>query len=124
MRNTFHLNVKRKWFDMILSGEKPEEYREIKTYWETRFWHLFPQELNGETFLPIVDSITFSNGYSKDRPQFEIELLGIEKGYGKPEWGAEPNKEYFVLKLGKLLYNVHKVNKVDPLVLNRLKEIC
>ena len=32
-----HLNLKRKWFDMILSGYKKEEYREIKAYWINRF---------------------------------------------------------------------------------------
>lgn len=31
------LPIKKKWFDMILSGEKKEEYREIKPYWDTRF---------------------------------------------------------------------------------------
>ena len=31
-----HLNLKRKWFDMILSGEKKEEYREFKKYWIDR----------------------------------------------------------------------------------------
>jgi len=30
---TLHLNLKRKWFDMILSGDKDEEYREIKPHW-------------------------------------------------------------------------------------------
>lgn len=29
--------IKKKWYDMILSGEKKEEYREIKPYWEVRF---------------------------------------------------------------------------------------
>ena len=28
-----HLVLKRKWYDMIASGEKIEEYREIKPYW-------------------------------------------------------------------------------------------
>lgn len=32
-----HLTLKKKWFDMIASGEKKEEYREIKPYWEKRF---------------------------------------------------------------------------------------
>lgn len=27
---TLHLVLKKRWFDMILSGEKKEEYREIK----------------------------------------------------------------------------------------------
>ena len=31
------LPIKKKWFDMIKSGEKKEEYREIKQYWFTRF---------------------------------------------------------------------------------------
>ena len=31
------LPIKKKWFDMILFGEKKEEYREIKPYWTKRF---------------------------------------------------------------------------------------
>ena len=34
---TLHLNLKKNWFDMIKSGEKKEEYREITPYWCTRF---------------------------------------------------------------------------------------
>ena len=30
------LPIKRKWFDMIKSGEKKEEYREIKPYYDNR----------------------------------------------------------------------------------------
>ena len=36
--NTLHLILKRKWYDMIVSGEKPEEYREKKAYWANRFF--------------------------------------------------------------------------------------
>ena len=40
------LPIKKKWFDMILSGEKKEEYREIKPYYDSRFYHIkaFPKE--------------------------------------------------------------------------------
>ncbi len=31
------LPIKSKWFNMILSGDKQEEYREIKPYYTTRF---------------------------------------------------------------------------------------
>ena len=31
------LPIKKKWFDMIKSGEKKEEYREFKPYYTTRF---------------------------------------------------------------------------------------
>lgn len=33
---TLDLVLKGKWYDMIASGEKTEEYREIKPYWEKR----------------------------------------------------------------------------------------
>ena len=33
---TLHLVLKRKWWDMIASGEKIEEYREVCHYWATR----------------------------------------------------------------------------------------
>lgn len=36
------LPIKKKWFDMILSGEKKEEYREINDYYRVRFCNLFP----------------------------------------------------------------------------------
>ena len=35
------LPIKKEWFDMILSGEKKEEYREIKPYYERRFSNYF-----------------------------------------------------------------------------------
>lgn len=31
------LTIKKKWFDMIKSGEKKEEYREINRYYDSRF---------------------------------------------------------------------------------------
>ena len=33
---TLHLVLKRKWWDMIASGEKKEEYREVCHYWAAR----------------------------------------------------------------------------------------
>ena len=35
------LPIKSKWFNMILSGDKQEEYREIKPYYTTRFKKIF-----------------------------------------------------------------------------------
>lgn len=104
MENTLHLNLKRKWFDMILSGVKTEEYRDIKPFYDKRFKHLFPQNISGETYYPVVDKITFSNGYAKDRPQFVIEIKELLKGRrGYAPWGAEANKEYYLFKLGKVV---------------------
>lgn len=114
---TLHLNLKKKWFDMFLAGIKKEEYREIKQFWVSRFVNLLVvdhtknkshlelilSEDYDKAFFNFFDTITFSNGYAKDRPQFVIELKGIEIREGKPEWGAEPGKKYFVLKTGQVL---------------------
>lgn len=88
-RKTFHLTLSRKWFDMIASGEKKEEYREISGYWIARMRS--PDE---------CETITFSNGYAKNRRQIVIQYLELNHGFGKEAWGAIPNKEYYILKLG------------------------
>lgn len=94
---TLHLNLKRKWFDMILSGEKKEEYREMSIYWGNRFL------INHEGVICNWGTITFSNGYAKNRDQFVVELKGIRVDFGKTEWGAEIQNRYFVLHIGKII---------------------
>ena len=69
------LPIKKKWFDMILLGEKKEEYREIKPYYTTRFLnsgHLkqMVDVLHPEKEPEIVNNgsnrVIFRNGYSND----------------------------------------------------------
>ena len=48
-----HLTLKKKWFDMILSGEKKEEYREIKSYWCAQFACLNGKKLKKEQWRVI-----------------------------------------------------------------------
>lgn len=113
-----HLPIKEKWFDMILSGEKKEEYREIKEYWGKRllcgiglspqfFGHGFSRidriQSIPQAYYKKFEIIRFKNGYSKNAPSFEIECKGIDIGHGLIAWGAEPNKEYFVIKLGNII---------------------
>lgn len=91
------LPIKKKWFDMIKSGEKKEEYREIKPYYDTRFrGYYYPT-------TGMQPHILFRNGYSKNSPTIECKVC-ITKGTGKQEWGAEPNKEYYILDI----LEVHK----------------
>ena len=33
------LPINKKWFDMIVKGEKKEEYRAFTSYYATRFWN-------------------------------------------------------------------------------------
>lgn len=96
------LPIKKKWFDMIKSGVKKEEYREIKPYYDSRFYHIKAKPIIDEKEYSIyVESpkyIIFRNGYSKNSPSIKCEVE-ITTGYGKLEWGAEPDKEYYVLKI-------------------------
>lgn len=101
---TLHLTLTRKWFDMIASGEKKEEYREIKEYWVKRLSDYLVYD--GDWFhmedKPFKEVIA-KNGYAKDAPTIRWQHKGIRIGEGKPEWGAEPGKKYFILEIGEIL---------------------
>lgn len=97
------LPIKKKWFDMILSGEKKEEYREIKPYYTSRFERMW--ENSGYWNYDDRYAVLFRNGYSHSSPSFVAEVsLGI--GTGKSEWGADPGHRYYVLR-------IHKVHRKD-----------
>lgn len=99
------LPIKKKWYDMILSGEKKEEYREIKPYYETRFNKLWQGSLIGGL---AKREVMFRNGYSKDSPSFIAEC-SIRIGYGKTEWGAIPSESYYILEIHKIKNNSQKL---------------
>jgi hypothetical protein len=91
------LTIKKKWFDMIVSGEKKEEYRETKQYWITRLCKRID-----ENHLEIkrFSRVRFRNGYGKNAPVHVRNIESIFIGEGKSEWGAKDNENYFVIKLG------------------------
>lgn len=96
-----HLTLKKKWFDMIASGEKKEEYREIKPYWEKR---LQLMEFNGlKIQLRKFGVIVFKNGYSKNAPTITVKCEGITIGKAKPEWSDNWQGDVFVIKLGDIV---------------------
>lgn len=86
------------WFDMIASGIKREEYREIKPRWDKQIWEKKP------------DEVVFYRGYQKAdiRKEMKVEILDISKGFPKPEWSDTklfiPGQEVYVLKLGQILF--------------------
>ena len=96
------LPIKKKWFDMIKSGEKKEEYREIKPYYDSRFYHIKVKPIvDKKEYSMYVESlkyIIFRNGYSKNSPSIKCEIE-ITTGFGNEKWGAESNKEYYILKI-------------------------
>lgn len=113
------LPIKKKWFDMILSGEKKEEYRDIKEYYETRFQNLFGavtidpssifpdrseyellqgEEVPEEIRKDSIQEIIFRNGYSKDSKTIKARCR-LRIGKERPEWGALPDKQYYILEI-------------------------
>ena len=108
------LPIKKKWFDMIASGEKKEEYREIKPYYDIRIGRAlgscgslsqcvpeWRKKLMEDRTLDVI----FRNGYGCDVPTLWA-TCKVRIGKGKTEWGAEEGKQYYVLK-------ILEVEKVD-----------
>jgi hypothetical protein len=100
---TLHLVIKKTWFDMIFSGEKLVEYREIKEYYGKLF--ACGQIKIGGIYYDANDvNICFHLGKGKNRPTMLIECEGLSIGYGNPNWGANHDKPYYRLDLGKILF--------------------
>lgn len=85
------LPIKKKWFDMIACGEKKEEYRDIKPYYQSRFRNAFCNKNE-----PV--EIVFRNGYSRDSRTITA-YCNLRIGQGKPEWGAEAEKDLYILEI-------------------------
>lgn len=94
------LPIKKKWFNMILLGEKKEEYRELKPYWTTRFAKVFEFE-KGMPTGKGTQEIILRNGYGTNAPYIKVRC-SLQVKTGNPEWGAEPNVIYYTLKIYKI----------------------
>ena len=109
---TLTLTLKRQWFDLIKSGVKREEYREIKPRYLSMFCK---QTLSTE---PDTDNDFLVGFHLKDSTELRYDTLEftlaypsrmetdkwlvfnnpkIRIGTGYPAWGAEPDKLYFVI---------------------------
>lgn len=115
---TLYLPLKKEWYEMIERGEKKEEYREIKPYWQKRLLYCynhtwlsidglcinrgrrgcFDCDLAPAQQLFEFDTVRFSYGYTRRTMTFEVESITI--GRGRPEWGA-PDCDVFIIKLGR-----------------------
>lgn len=111
------LTLKKEWFDMVASGEKKEEYRDVKPHWIKRFiLRSFSRDeykldnpaqmiiqhseyYSGESRMKKFETVTFRNGYQKDAPTIVKQIESIIIDTGKPEWGATEGQYYFVIKL-------------------------
>lgn len=122
MVRVLSLVLKRIWYDMILHHGKVEEYREITPYWVNRLLKEVDFDgnekrikleqgviINLDNLKTLIashhlefryqrgDFVEFALGYSKDRPTMIKTIKAITIGKGKKEWGANPNKDYFII---------------------------
>lgn len=114
------LTLTKKWFDMIASGEKKEEYREIKQFWSSRLlWHEYrlvtcvnslkdyiemasEDPFSSGVFRRDFEFIEFKNGYRKNARKIMVECSGITYGQANPEWSDNWQGDVYIIKLGKV----------------------
>ena len=126
--NILKLTLRRKWFDMILRGEKKEEYREIKVSWTRRlmrsndidsvycpeYWNDATEAMLNDTveqehfdiYFREFDAVEFYRGapyFGQELPRMLIECQNISAGFGRPEHGAPSDRRVYILKLGQVI---------------------
>ena len=92
-----YLTLKRKWYDMIASGKKREEYRDHSQYWSVRLQNLI---MHSGRNKPIVAA--FSLGRTRATMFFEVSLIKAVSGSQHPEWGEPKDLHYLILLGGRV----------------------
>ena len=124
-----HATLEAKWFHMILSGIKKEEYQTIKPYWIKRLLNADFEDDRQFVFddnQRDYDAIQFTNGYGTHAPRIRMHYHGVKVGNTKPEWSAGYMTEVFVLSLGKIIEikNVSSVNLCMSAILKKDMPPC
>lgn len=99
---------------MIASGEKKEEYREIKKHWVRRLildhtgaynFEFTRREFEHDACLEYAfyNAVKFTNGYQKNAPSILVECKGISCGIAVPEWSDNWQGDVFIIKLGDII---------------------
>lgn len=102
MNTLLNITIHRRWFDMIASGEKREEYRSLDNK-QVRV--ACKCVTNG---WPIGGlAMVLRNGYRMDSPALAVRVYGIILRNGNdsihPAWGEPADRTHFVIMLGDVL---------------------
>ncbi len=82
---TLKIFIKGKWFDLIASGDKKIEYRDVKPFWTARLY-----DKNGKK--RPYKYIEFINGMKPDSKRMITEYLGVGK-----------KQNMYEIKIGRIL---------------------
>lgn len=121
------LTVTKEFFDLIKSGEKLEEYREIKPYWLVRFidWKGMAISLKEEMCTDLkrntsaarwnfdnnycqniqYSHVEFKNGYAKDAPTIITKCKKITIGKPTKQGSQLFKDDVFIISLGTLVWS-------------------
>lgn len=114
------LIIKQKFFDQIISGEKKQEFREIKPSTEKRLVQLDKDNIeitdeNGNSIPVEYDAIRFYVGYNKNR---DSALVKVDSAYTEifvDDNGEiidyEYNGDYYIAQ--QVVYNLGEVLECD-----------
>lgn len=109
------LVLKTKWYRMIESGEKREEYRNATPYWNTRLANW----INRHVYEDKPAVVEFRLGYAADAPRMAFDLYGLGHPFGsgctRPEWG-EPRLPHWSIRLDE---RVELVDGTDRILASR-----
>lgn len=90
------LTLTKKWFDMVKSGKKREEYRENKPYWKSRLANPVPGT-NYYVFKGFTH-VEFRNGYNSKVSPLKFKITDMIVGVGDPALGAPAGKNVIIIK--------------------------
>lgn len=119
----FKLNIGKKSFDMVLSGVQKEVYVQDIPYNEEELVALWGKDTSGWK-NPQRVTLTESE---EECARFAIAVCTLAKGEGWPEWGAQKNVYYFILKIQKLEASCEVVAEEekaeDPIAEDKVEEV-
>jgi hypothetical protein len=78
------LNIKKVYFDEIMSGEKKIEYRELKQTTLNKYTYL--DESDGKRYLRRYDALRLFVGYHKDRESALVQVTDTTYNNGIVEY--------------------------------------
>lgn len=96
---TLHLTLNKKAFEVMVTGEKKEEFRKYSKWIESR---LYDKEFVSKEY----DVIRFVNGYGKDKPYFICNFEGFWEAY-MPVKAREYSNGLVVDNIGKFDFIIY-----------------
>ena len=88
------LVLKRRWFNMLASGKKREEYRDATQYWGTRIRNWLRQEK--------TQVVEFRRGYAKDAQRLSFRMADVfYRCVAHTHTWGEPDTAHYAIALGE-----------------------